>query len=131
METFDVLGEPVRRRVLEHLAGGDLSAGALVGRLGEEFGISQPAVSQHLRVLREAGLVEVRPDGSRRIYALRTEPLVAAEAWLADLRRFWVQRLDSLETELLRGRRERRTAERHHIPEEDAGPSAGTARRMA
>lgn len=133
MELFDVLGEPVRRRVLEHLAsGGELSAGALVGLVGEEFGISQPAVSQHLRVLREAGLVEARPDGSRRIYALRAEQLVAAEAWLAGLRQFWAQRLDSLETELARGRRERRTAEQHDIPEEAAGRRAGTTtRRMA
>lgn len=133
MELFDVLGEPVRRRVLERLAsGGELSAGALVALVGEEFGISQPAVSQHLRVLREAGLVEVRPDGPRRIYALRPEQLVAAEGWLAGLRQFWAQRLDSLETELARGRRERRTSQAHRIPEDDAGPGAArTTRRMA
>ena len=133
MELFDVLGEPVRRRVLERLAGGgELSAGTLATLVGEEFGISQPAVSQHLRALREAGLVTVRPDGPRRIYALRPEQLLAAEGWLAGLRQFWSQRLDSLETELARGRRERRAAEEHRIPEDDdPGRSAGTTRRMA
>src|SRR5690606_13984958 len=114
------------RRLLEHLAsGGELSAGGLVALAREEFGISQPAVSQHLKTLRDAGLVSVRADGTRRIYALREEPLVAAERWLADLRGFWGQRLDSLETELARGRRERR----HTRPE--AAPAARTPRRMA
>jgi DNA-binding transcriptional ArsR family regulator len=111
VEAFEVLGEPVRRRVLEHLSrGGELSAGGLVALVRDEFGISQPAVSQHLRVLRDAGLVTVRQEGTRRIYGLREEPLVAAERWLADLRGFWSQRLDALGTELARGRRQRRTA---------------------
>lgn len=137
MEAFDVLGEPVRRRVLEHLAGGgELSAGALVGLVREEFGISQPAVSQHLRVLRDAGLVTVRPEGARRVYALAPEPLAAAERWLADLRGFWSQRLDALETELARGRRQRRTegapgAGVHPIPEKTAADAAQADRRMA
>lgn len=109
MEAFDALRDPVRRRVLEHLAQArELSAGGLVALVREEFGISQPAVSQHLRVLREAGVVTVRADGPRRFYALRTDPLVAAESWLAGLRGFWSQRLDALETELARGRRARR-----------------------
>lgn len=130
MEAFDVLGDPVRRRVLEHLArAGELSAGGLVTVVREEFGISQPAVSQHLRVLREAGLVSVRPDGARRLYTLREEPLAAAERWLADVRGFWSQRLDALETELARGRRARRHT-RDRTPD-DAAPAAPEPRRMA
>lgn len=133
MEAFEVLGEPVRRRVLEHLAGGgELSAGGLVALVQDEFEISQPAVSQHLRVLREAGLVTVRPDGNRRLYALRAEPLAEAERWLADLQRFWSQRLDALETELARGRRTaaRTRAPDHETGTDDAAPAAHP-RRMA
>jgi DNA-binding transcriptional ArsR family regulator len=127
---FDVLADPVRRRLLEHLAaGGELSAGGLVTVARDEFGISQPAVSQHLKVLREAGVVTVRADGTRRIYSLRGEPLAEAERWLADLRGFWAQRLDALETELARGRR----AQRHtrSDPPDDAAPAARKPRRMA
>jgi DNA-binding transcriptional ArsR family regulator len=140
MEAFEVLGEPVRRRVLEHLAhGGEVSAGGLVSLVRAEFGISQPAVSQHLRTLRDAGLVTVRPDGTRRIYALREEPLADAERWLADLRGFWSQRLDALETELARGHRQRRRSTRpgehdapgHDRPTKDAAPAAHDPRRMA
>lgn len=109
VEAFDALGDPVRRRALEHLAQvGELSAGGLVALVREEFGISQPAVSQHLRVLREAGVVTVRAEGARRFYALHPERLLAAESWLAGLRGFWSQRLDALETELARGRPPRR-----------------------
>lgn len=137
MEAFEVLGKPVRRRVLEHLAGGgELSAGGLAALVQDEFRISQPAVSQHLKVLREAGLVTVRPDGTRRLYALRTEPLAEAERWLADLRAFWSQRLDALETELARGRRAaaRARTQDHGIPENEpdgAAPAAHRPRRMA
>ena len=73
-----------------------------------EFGISQPAVSQHLRVLREAGFASVRAQGSRRLYAVQAEPLRQVDAWLEQFRGFWEQRLDALGTELARGRRERR-----------------------
>ncbi|GAA1856599.1 metalloregulator ArsR/SmtB family transcription factor [Myceligenerans crystallogenes] len=108
METFEALGDPVRRRILEHLSrGGELSAGQLAALAGDEFAISQPAVSQHLKVLREAGLVTVRAEGRRRVYALHAEALLEAEGWLAGLRQFWSQRLDALETELRRGARER------------------------
>ncbi|GAA5164032.1 ArsR/SmtB family transcription factor [Ornithinimicrobium tianjinense] len=111
MDVFECVAEPVRRRLLEHLAAsGDLTAGTLVSLAREEFAISQPAVSQHLRVLREAGLVDVRPEGARRVYTLRTAPLTDAEQWLASLRDIWSQRLDALGTELARGRRDRRRA---------------------
>ena len=105
MHAFDVLGDPVRRRILELLAGGELTSGAVCAVIQEEFGISQPGVSQHLRVLREAGFATVRPDGARRLYAVNAEPLRDAHAWFE---RFWAQPLDALETELARGRRERR-----------------------
>lgn len=108
MEAFDVLGDPVRRRILELLAKGEHSAGEVSVVVGDEFGISQPAVSQHLRVLRDSGFATVRPEGTRRVYALRPESLDEVDEWLADLRRFWSQRLDALGTELRRGRRTRR-----------------------
>lgn len=113
MHALDVLGDPVRRRILELLAGdpaGELPAGAVAARVGAEFAISQPAVSQHLRVLREHGFVTVRPDGTRRLYSVRPEPLREADAWLAGFRRFWAPKLDALGTELARGRRARRLA---------------------
>jgi DNA-binding transcriptional ArsR family regulator len=105
MHAFDVLGDPVRRRVLELLAEGELASGAITAVVQEEFGITQPAVSQHLRVLREAGFVHVRADGARRLYSLQPGPLQEADAWLARFRTFWEQRLDALGTELARGRR--------------------------
>ncbi len=73
-----------------------------------EFGISQPAVSQHLRVLREAGFATVRPDGARRLYAVEPDPLREVDAWLDRFRAFWTPHLDALETEIARGRRQRR-----------------------
>ena len=73
-----------------------------------EFGISQPAVSQHLRVLREAGFATVRPEGARRLYAVNAEPLRDVDAWLDHFRAFWTPRLDALATEIARGRRQRR-----------------------
>ena len=105
MHAFDVLGDPVRRRILELLADGERSSGQVCEVIQAEFGISQPAVSQHLRVLREAGFARVRPEGARRLYAVDAEPLRDVRAWLE---RFWAQPLDALETELARGRRERR-----------------------
>lgn len=108
MHALDILGDPVRRRILELLAEGERSAGDLGGVVQGEFGISQPAVSQHLRVLRESGFASVRPDGTRRLYALDPEPLSAAAAWFDPFRRFWQPHLDALGTELARGRRQRR-----------------------
>ena len=108
MHAFDVLGDPVRRRILELLADEELSSGAISGVVMREFGISQPAVSQHLKVLRDAGFARVRPEGTRRLYAVEAGPLRDVDTWLDRFRVFWEQRMDSLETELARGRRERR-----------------------
>ena len=105
MHAFDVLGDPVRRRILEVLAEGEQSSGAVVEVIQREFGISQPAVSQHLRVLRESGFATVRPDGSRRLYAVDATGMQEVDAWLERFRGFWAQRLDALGTELERGRR--------------------------
>jgi DNA-binding transcriptional ArsR family regulator len=110
VHAFDVLGDPVRRRILELLAEGELSSGAITATVQDEFGISQPAVSQHLKVLRESGFATVRPEGARRLYAVDSTPLHAVDAWLDPFRRFWEQRLDSLATEIARGKRERRLA---------------------
>jgi DNA-binding transcriptional ArsR family regulator len=107
VHAFDVLGDPVRRRILELLADGELSAGAVCAVIRDEFGISQPAVSQHLRVLRQNGFATVRPEGTRRLYAVRAEPLRDVEMWLDRFRRFWTPHLDALATELSRGRRAR------------------------
>lgn len=110
MHAFDVLGDPVRRRILDLLADGELTSGAITTVVQAEFGISQPAVSQHLRVLREAGFTSVRPEGTRRLYAVDAAPLREIDDWLQGFRSFWQQRLDSLETELARGKRKRRLA---------------------
>lgn len=110
VHALDVLGDPVRRRLLELLAAGELSAGALGEEIQREFGISQPAVSQHLRVLRESGFATVRAEGTRRLYAIDPAPLAAADAWFDPFRAFWQPKLDALGTELARGRRARRQA---------------------
>ncbi|GGO30427.1 hypothetical protein GCM10010116_60930 [Microbispora rosea subsp. aerata] len=103
----------MRRRILELLAQGEQTSGALTAAIRAEFGISQPAVSQHLRVLRESGLTSVRAEGTRRLYAVESAPLREVDAWLERFRGFWEQRLDALDTELARGRRERRLGRRH------------------
>ena len=108
MHAFDVLGDPVRRRMLELLAEGELSSGAIGAVVQREFGITQPAVSQHLKVLRDSGLATVRPAGTRRLYAVNSEPLRELDAWLDRFRRFWTPHLEALGTELARGRRDRR-----------------------
>ncbi len=108
MNAFDVLGDPVRRRILQLLAHGELTSGAITAIVQAEFGITQPAVSQHLKVLRDSGFATVRPDGTRRLYAVDAEPLHELDDWLAPFRQFLDQRLDSLATELARGKRERR-----------------------
>jgi DNA-binding transcriptional ArsR family regulator len=126
MEAFDVLGDPVRRRILELLADGEQPAGTVSSTVGSEFGISQPAVSQHLRVLRDHGFATVRAEGTRRLYAVDPAGLETVEAWLAGLRRSWEQRLDALGTELARGKRERRSLEHPTIPETDIPEQART-----
>jgi DNA-binding transcriptional ArsR family regulator len=93
---FEVLVEPNRRRILDLLRDGHRPVGEIVSALG----LSQPAVSKHLRVLKEAGLVLVRPDAQRRLYQLRPEPLAELDAWLAPYRRLWAERLDALERHL-------------------------------
>ena len=98
-DVLEVLAEPHRRRILDVLRAGESSVGALV----EALGSSQPLVSKHLRVLREAGLVDVRVDGQRRLYRLRPEPLTELDAWLAPYRRMWRASLDRLETHLTEG----------------------------
>jgi DNA-binding transcriptional ArsR family regulator len=94
--TFDVLAEPTRRRILDLLRDEERPVNDLV----EQLQISQPGVSKHLRVLREAGLVEVRQDAQRRLYRVRPEPLAEIEAWLAPYRRLWANTLDALERHL-------------------------------
>jgi DNA-binding transcriptional ArsR family regulator len=105
---IDVLGDPVRRRILELLAEGERPSGAVVERIGAEFGISQPGVSQHLRVLRENGLATVRADGTRRLYSIDPAGLREVDAWLGLFRHLWNTHLDALATEIARGKRERR-----------------------
>ena len=107
MHAFDVLGDPVRRRILELLADGEHASGEVVDVIHTEFGLSQPAVSQHLKVLRDNGFARVRPDGARRVYALDPAPLREVDGWLDPFRRFWEQRLDALATEVRRGKRSR------------------------
>ena len=93
-----------RRTMLETLADGPASAGELAALLP----ITRPGVSRHLRVLREAGLVEVRMEAQRRIYSLRPDPLAEIDTWLSGYRALWEQRMDALHTEVSRGKRERR-----------------------
>jgi DNA-binding transcriptional ArsR family regulator len=112
MHAFDVLGDRVRRRILELLAAGEQPSGAISAVIQEEFGITQPAVSMHLRVLRDNGFATVRAEGARRLYAVDTGPLQEVDAWLEHFRGFWTQHLDALATELARGRRERDRKER-------------------
>jgi DNA-binding transcriptional ArsR family regulator len=93
---FDVLADPTRRRILDLLVEEERPVGELVDQLA----ISQPGVSKHLRVLREAGFVSVRTDAQRRIYGVRAEPLAEVDAWLTPYRRLWAGRLDALERHL-------------------------------
>ena len=108
MHALDVLGDPVRRRILELLVEGEASAGAIGATIGDEFGISQPAVSQHLKVLRDNGFATVRPEGTKRLYAVDARGPSEAREWLSAFERYWLPRLAALDTELARGRRERR-----------------------
>jgi DNA-binding transcriptional ArsR family regulator len=110
---FEALGEPTRRRILQVLAAGEQPAGDVVATLQARGPISQPAVSQHLKVLREAGLVTARADGTQRFYSVDDAGLEAARAWLdrlADQLGPFAQPMDALETEVARGRRARRGA---------------------
>jgi len=125
VHAFEVLAEPVRRRILELLATGESASGSLVAVLQKEFGISQPAVSQHLKVLRESGFATVRADGARRLYSVDHVGLQEVDGWLSQFRSAWaaprdalpsdalpsdVSALDALATEVARGKRSRRAA---------------------
>ena len=101
----------MRRRILELLATGEQSAGEITVVVQREFGLSQPGVSQHLRVLRQNGFARVRPEGTRRLYAVESAPLQDVDRWLEQFRGAWDRRLDALATELARGKRERRRRE--------------------
>lgn len=101
MDVFEAIAEPSRRRLLDALADGERTAGELVAALPT---LTQPAVSRHLRILREVGLVEVRPDGQRRIYALRADGLAEVDDWITRYRRYWPRHLDALEQHLRRPR---------------------------
>lgn len=104
MQAIEALADPTRRRIVELLAEGERSA----GELAAGFDVSRPAVSRHLRVLREHGLVRSRAEAQRRVYSLDPAPLAELDAWLGRYRSFWAQRLDALETQLHRARKETR-----------------------
>jgi len=107
VEALAAVADPTRRELLRLLVDGEMSAGELAGR----FPVSRPAISRHLRVLREAGLVRARTDGRRRLYALDPRPLRELDDWLEPYRDLWAHRLDALDTEIARGRRARRTGD--------------------
>jgi DNA-binding transcriptional ArsR family regulator len=101
VNALEALADPTRRRIVELLADGERSA----GEIASHFRTTRPGVSRHLRVLREHGLVQARADGQRRLYSLDPAPLAELDAWLAQYRGFWANRLDALETEIRRRRR--------------------------
>jgi DNA-binding transcriptional ArsR family regulator len=108
VEALAALADPTRRELVALLAEGERPAGELAGR----FAVSRPAISRHLRVLREAGLVHARTEGRRRVYALDPRPLRELDDWLQPYRDLWAQRLDALDTEIARGRRARGSGDR-------------------
>jgi len=108
VNALPAIADPTRRELLALLAEGEIAAGDLADR----FPVSRPAISRHLRVLREAGLVRSRTEGRRRLYALDPAPLRELDAWLEPYRDLWAQRLDALDTEIARGRRARRSGDR-------------------
>ena len=107
MHAFDVLGDPVRRRILELLAERKHASGEVVAVIAKEFGISQAGVSQHLKVLRTNGFARVEPIGTRRVYTLDPTPLKGVDDWLERFRVFWPHKLEALATEIARGKRAR------------------------
>lgn len=127
-QIFLALGDPVRRAILELLEeAGERTAGAIAEVLADGYRISQPATSQHLRVLRESGLVSVRADGRRRMYAVDPAGLATAGEWIARFADPFAQPLDALETELVRGQRDRRRAEAADLPTQPNEPTSDTA----
>ncbi len=105
MEVFEAVADPTRRRILDLLADGERSA----GELSEGFRVTRPAISRHLRVLRETGLVSCRVDAQRRMYRLEPEPLEEVVRWLSRYRAHWSGRLDDLDAHLKRRRRKRKS----------------------
>jgi DNA-binding transcriptional ArsR family regulator len=120
MQIFEVLADPVRRRILELLNLREMASGEVVEAISAEFGITQAGVSQHLKVLRENGFARVRAEAQRRLYSVDGEGLKAANEWVGQFRSFWEPKLEALATEIARGKRERRGA-----------PSAGRRGRRA
>ena len=110
MHAFEVLADPVRRRILELLAPGEMASGEVVEAIGAKFGITQAAVSQHLKVLRESGFATVRAEAQRRLYSVDAAGLRAVDSWIGQFRTFWEPKLDALATEIARFKSERRTA---------------------
>ena len=111
MDALAVLADPARRRIVECLTGGEVSAGDLVDVMGAEFGLIQPATSRHLRHLREAGLVHSRPDGTRRLYSLDPTALRDIDVWLDQFRGLWSSALSALDAEVRRGKSPTRNEE--------------------
>lgn len=107
LQAIGVLGDPVRRRILELLAHGECSSGDIVAVIEREFGITQSAVSQHLKVLRDNGFASVRGEGTRRLYSVDGAALREIDAWLEQFRSAWLPALDALATEVARGKRKR------------------------
>jgi DNA-binding transcriptional ArsR family regulator len=105
VKALEALSEPTRRRIVELLAERERD----VGEIASHFEVSQPAISRHLRVLREHGLVRSRAEAQRRLYSLDPEPLAEVDEWLARVRAFWTKRLDALDTQSRRTRREQRS----------------------
>ena len=108
MHAFDVLGDPVRRRILAILAEDRHASGEIVAIVGHEFGITQSAVSQHLKVLRDHGFATVQAEGPRRIYEIDAAPIAEVDRWLARFRRFWELKFEALAVEVERGKQQRR-----------------------
>ncbi len=108
MHAFDVLADPVRRSILEILKEGEHASGEIVEIIAKDFGISQSAVSQHLKVLRDNGFANVTAAGARRIYTLDPAPLSEVDRWLSPFRDFWGPKLEALATEVARGKRRRK-----------------------
>jgi DNA-binding transcriptional ArsR family regulator len=116
LHAFDVLGDPVRRRIMELLAEREHAAGEVVAVIAAEYAITQSAVSQHLKVLRDRGFATVRAEGTRRLYAVDPRPLADLDTWLDRFRRFWAPHLDALATEIARGKRARKQRPRTRTP---------------
>lgn len=112
MHFFTVLGDPVRRRIVETLTNQSLTSGEIVDTVGDEFGITQSAVSQQLKVLRENGFATVSADGNRRVYSLDSTGFEMMDEWIAPFRRFWDSKFDSLAKEVSRGKKQRKRRER-------------------